>query len=35
MQGFLFSKPVDAEAAGELYKEACEADPFSLASALL
>jgi EAL domain-containing protein (putative c-di-GMP-specific phosphodiesterase class I) len=35
MQGYLFSKPVDAEAAGEVYKDACEADPFSLASALL
>ena len=35
MQGFLFSKPVDAEAAAGLYREACEADPFSLASALL
>jgi EAL domain-containing protein (putative c-di-GMP-specific phosphodiesterase class I) len=35
MQGFLFSKPVGAEAAAGLYREACEADPFSLASALL
>jgi diguanylate cyclase (GGDEF)-like protein/PAS domain S-box-containing protein len=35
MQGFLFSKPVDAEAAGEVYKVACHAGPSSLASALL
>jgi diguanylate cyclase (GGDEF)-like protein/PAS domain S-box-containing protein len=33
MQGYLFSKPVDAEAAGEVYKEACETSHFSLASA--
>jgi len=35
IQGFLFSKPVNAEAAEELYREACEAGPFSLASARL
>jgi diguanylate cyclase (GGDEF)-like protein/PAS domain S-box-containing protein len=35
LQGYLFSKPVDAAAAAELYREACVANPFSLASALL
>jgi len=32
IQGFLFSKPVDAEAAGWLYSETCDSDPFSLLS---
>jgi diguanylate cyclase (GGDEF)-like protein/PAS domain S-box-containing protein len=35
IQGSLFSKPVDAEAAEKLYRETCEtAGPFALASAL-
>jgi EAL domain-containing protein (putative c-di-GMP-specific phosphodiesterase class I) len=35
LQGFLFSKPVGAEAADRLYREICEAGIFSLASPLL
>jgi diguanylate cyclase (GGDEF)-like protein/PAS domain S-box-containing protein len=34
IQGFLFSKPVDAEAAERLCRESCEADFFSPSSAL-
>ena len=30
VQGFLISVPVDAEAAEELYREACEVGPFAL-----
>jgi EAL domain-containing protein (putative c-di-GMP-specific phosphodiesterase class I) len=29
MQGFLFSRPVDAQAATKLYQESCEGSPFS------
>jgi EAL domain-containing protein (putative c-di-GMP-specific phosphodiesterase class I) len=32
IQGFLFSKPVDAEAAAWLYRETCETGLFSVAS---
>ena len=35
LQGFLFSKPVGAEAADRLYREICETGIFSLASPLL
>jgi len=35
IQGFLFSKPVDAEAAKWLYRETCETGTFSLASPLV
>jgi len=34
-QGFLISKPVDAEAAEGLYRESCKDGPVALASALL
>ena len=33
MQGFLFSKPVDAEAAKEFYRQSCNGDAISLAFA--
>jgi diguanylate cyclase (GGDEF)-like protein/PAS domain S-box-containing protein len=33
MQGFLFSKPVDAEAAEEFYRQSCNGDAISLAFA--
>jgi EAL domain-containing protein (putative c-di-GMP-specific phosphodiesterase class I) len=33
VQGFLISKPIDAEAAESMYRESCEAGPFALASA--